>query len=62
VGGFVGIRDGLVVLGFDVIGIRVGLTIEEAVIISQDPMVSCSGKKGHHNNVSGICAKLQSSE
>ena len=57
-----GIRDGLVVLGFDVIGICVGLTVGESVIISQDPMVLCFGKKGHHNDVSGIHAKLQSSK
>ena len=62
VGGFVGVRVGLAVLGFDVTGMRVGLMVGEAVTMSQEPIVSCSGKKGHHSEVSGILAKSQSSE
>lgn len=62
VGGFVGVRVGLAVLGFDVTGMRVGLIIGEAVTVSQEPIVSCSGKNGHHSEVSGFRAKSQSSE
>ncbi len=61
VGGFVGLRVGLAVLGFDVTGLREGLFVGDEVTTPQVPILSCSGKKGHHNEVSGSLARSQSS-
>ena len=59
VGGTVGTFIGLAVLGLEVMGARVGLSVGADVTISHSPIAPCSEKNGHQYEVSGSLARSQ---
>jgi hypothetical protein len=59
VGGTVGAFVGLAVLGLEVMGARVGLSVGADVTISHSPIAPCSEKNGHQYEVSGSLARSQ---